>query len=86
MKRYKDITYPWGSNLLYRCSGRGLCGYSSPGNECWMIGIDISGLNLDQALRIFSRGAQSLSEQFRHNLYQLSMQPWESLKVLEKSA
>lgn len=47
-----------------------------------MVGVDVCGLDVDQALRVLGRGAEALTEELGDDLDELRVQPRESLQLL----
>ena len=58
--------------MLCRCCGKGR-----------VIRVDISDLNVDEALSIGRSRAETFAQQLRDSLDKLGMQPWETLQFLK---
>ena len=50
-----------------------------------MVRVDISDLNVNEALSVGRRRAEAFAQQFRDCLDELGMQPWETLQFLKYS-
>lgn len=48
-----------------------------------VVGVDISDLNVNEALSIGRRRAEAFAQQLRDCLDELGMQPWETLQFLK---
>jgi hypothetical protein len=81
MQRKGSKTYSWryllGLDLWL--VGRGL---GRPSDKCWVVGIDVCGLDLDERLSIFGGRTKTLSEKLRDRLDELGMEDREALEFL----
>lgn len=53
-----------------------------PGDKCWVVGVDVCGLDLDERLSIFGGRTKTLSEKLRDRLDELGMEDREALEFL----
>ena len=51
-------------------------------DECRVVGVDVCGLDVDQALGVVRRGPEAFPQQFRHDLDELRVEPREPLEFL----
>lgn len=57
---------------------------SGAGDKSGMIRVDVGGLDLNKALRVFRCRTKALPQEFRHNINQLGVQTGKALQFLEK--
>ena len=61
------------------CGGGILCA----GHKRGMVGVDVRGLNIDEALRVIRGWPQPLPQQLRHNIDNPGMEAREPLQFLQ---
>ena len=64
------MTYSWGWRVLCRSGTTGLgglSGHGGTGDECGVIGVDVSGLDVDEALGVVGGGAETFAQELGNN-------------------